>query len=61
LLAKGTNPDDGGAEMAIVESAGRGSVFSVGSINWVSSILVDDAVSQITRNVLHRFQMTNDQ
>ncbi|HEY2415948.1 MAG TPA: carboxypeptidase-like regulatory domain-containing protein [Pirellulaceae bacterium] len=56
LLAKGTNPDDGGAEMAIIEPAGRGAVFSAGSINWVSSILVDDAVSQITRNVLTRFR-----
>jgi len=55
LLAKGTNPKDGGGEMAIVEPAGHGAVFSVGSITWVSSILVDDAVSRITRNVLHRF------
>ena len=55
LLAKGVNPHDGGAEMSIVESAGRGAVFSAGSINWVSSVLVDDAVSQITRNVLNRF------
>jgi len=56
MLAKGTNPNDGGAEMSIVEQAGRGSVFSAGSITWVSSTLVDDAVSQITRNVLQRFQ-----
>lgn len=56
MLAKGINPNDGGAEMSIVENAGRGSVFSVGSITWVSSILVDDAVSQITRNVLQRFE-----
>jgi hypothetical protein len=55
LLAKGTNPNDGGAEMAIAEPAGRGAVFSAGSINWVSSILVDDAVSRITGNVLRRF------
>ena len=59
MLAKGTNPADGGAEMAIVEPAGHGAVFSAGSINWVSSLLVDDAVSQITRNVLQRFA-TND-
>jgi hypothetical protein len=55
LLAQGLNPDGGGAEMVIVESAGRGAVFSAGSINWVSSILVDHAVSQITANVLRRF------
>jgi N,N-dimethylformamidase len=56
LLAQGLNPDHGGAEMVINESAGRGAVFSAGSINWVSSILVDDAVSRITRNVLTRFR-----
>ena len=55
LLAKGTNPNDGGAEMVIVEPAGRGAVFSAGSINWVSSVLVDDVVSQVTRNVLMKF------
>jgi hypothetical protein len=55
LLAKGMNADGGGAEMAIVEPAGRGAVFSAGSITWVSSILVDDAVSRITANVLRRF------
>jgi hypothetical protein len=55
LLAQGLNLDGGGAEMSIIESAGRGAVFSAGSIAWVSSLLVDDAVSQITRNVLQRF------
>ena len=30
-------------------------VFSVGSITWTASALVDDAVSQITANVLRRF------
>lgn len=60
LLAQGTNPNGGGADMSIIEQAGRGSVFSAGSINWVTSILVDDAVSQITRNVLNRFA-TNDE
>jgi N,N-dimethylformamidase len=55
LLALGLNADGGGAEMVIVEPAGRGAVFSVGSITWVSSLLVDDAVSRITGNVLRRF------
>ena len=57
LLAQGINPDGGGAQMVIVEPAGRGAVFSAGSINWVSSILMDEAVSQITRNVLSCFSM----
>lgn len=55
LLAQGLNANGGGADMSIVEQAGRGSVFSVGSINWVSSVLVDDSVSKVTRNVLSRF------
>ena len=55
LLAKGTNIDDGGAEMVHYATASGGEVFSVGSITWPASILVDDGVSRITRNVLDRF------
>ena len=55
LLAKGLNPDNGGAEIVYHETASGGAVFSVGSIIWPSSLLVDDAVSAITSNVLHRF------
>ncbi len=53
-LAKGTNPDEGGAEIVFRETPGGGSVFSVGSITWPASILVDDAVSRITANVFNR-------
>jgi len=55
LLAKGLNPNDGGAEIVHYETASGGQVFSVGSIVWPASLLVDDGVSQITRNVLTRF------
>ena len=55
LLARGLNPDDGGAEMIIFDTRSGGSVFSVGSINYVASLLVDNAVSKITANVLKRF------
>jgi N,N-dimethylformamidase len=55
LLAKGTNPDDGGSEMVIHETDHAGAVFSVGSITWVSALLVDDSVSRITLNVLRHF------
>ena len=51
----GLNPNDGGAEIVFFETESGGAVFSVGSINWPSSIVVDPAVSQITRNVLTRF------
>jgi N,N-dimethylformamidase len=55
LLAKGENPDDGGAEMAIYELESGGAVFAAGSICWCASLLVDEHVSAITRNVLQRF------
>ncbi len=56
LLAKGINSDSGGAEMVAyeVDSSG-GAVFSVGSITYVSCLLVDAHISRITRNVLERF------
>lgn len=55
LLAKGTNPDDGGAEMCCYSTPSGGEVFSVGSITWPASLLVDSAVSRITANVFRRF------
>ncbi|MBI1299729.1 carboxypeptidase regulatory-like domain-containing protein [bacterium] len=55
LLAKGLNPDDGGAEIVHYETAGGGQVFSVGSISYTSSIAVDEDISRITANVLDRF------
>ncbi len=55
LLAKGTNPDGGGAEMVQFDVPGGGSVFSVGSICYPNSLLVDERVSRITSNVLDRF------
>ena len=55
LLAKGLNPDDGGAEMVVFDAPSGGSVFSVGSICYPSSLPVDEHVSRITANVLGRF------
>ena len=55
LLAKGTNPDDGGAEMVYYETRGGGAVFSVGSITYTASLWVDPVVARITANVLRRF------
>lgn len=55
ILAKGTNPDDGGADMVLFDTPSGGRVFSVGSICWPSSLPVDDGVSRITANVLRRF------
>ena len=55
LLAKGLNPDGGGAEMAAYETPSGGAVFAAGSICYVSSLWVDDGVSRITANVFRRF------
>ena len=55
VLARGLNPDEGGAEMVIHEPGNGAAVFSTGSINWPSSLLVDTPVSQITANVVRRF------
>jgi hypothetical protein len=57
LLAKGQNPDDGGAHMVLVETntPHGGMVFSVGSITYGVSLLVDEPTSKITANVLRHF------
>jgi N,N-dimethylformamidase len=47
------------ADLAFMEGPNGGAVFSVGSINWVSSLswnAYDNNVSTITRNVLERFR-----
>ena len=55
LLAKGTNLDNGGAEVFFHETPRAGGVFSVGSITWVPALFVDPVVARMTRNVLHFF------
>jgi hypothetical protein len=55
LLAKGINQDEGGAEIVYYETTTQGAVFSVGSITYVPCLLVDDAISRITSNVITRF------
>jgi N,N-dimethylformamidase len=55
LLAKGLNADNGGAEMVCFDTPNGGAVFSAGSICYISSLLVDEAVSTVTANVLRRF------
>jgi N,N-dimethylformamidase len=55
LLAKGMNPDQGGAEMVYYETESGGAVFSVGSITYTASLWVDSAISKITSNVIRRF------
>lgn len=54
-LAKGCNPDDGGAEITYFETDSGASVFATGSITYPAGLLVDDVLTTITRNVLDRF------
>ena len=55
VLARGLNPDNGGADMVCFETPGGGAVFSAGSICYPSSLPVDEGVSKVTANVLRRF------
>ena len=55
VLARGLNPNDGGAHLAYYETDSGGAVFSAGSIIWPACLLVDHAVSKITANVFARF------
>lgn len=54
FLAKGTNPDFGGAEMIYYTTPENGKIFSVGSITY-TVCLEDQHISQITKNVLDEF------
>ena len=54
VIARGLNPDDGGAQMVTFDTPSRGMVFSVGSINYAASLPVDDQISRITENVLRK-------
>jgi len=55
LLARGTNPDEGGGHLVYFDTPGGGGVFSAGSITYPTALLTDDAIAKITDNVLRRF------
>ncbi|MFC7622493.1 N,N-dimethylformamidase beta subunit family domain-containing protein [Microlunatus sp. GCM10028923] len=55
LIAKGTNPDDGGAELLLRRLPSGGQVFSVGSMTYIPSLLLDDQLTRLTNTVLGRF------
>lgn len=61
VLAKGTNPDAGGAEMTYFETDSDGAVFSVGSITYTAALFTDDDIAHITANVLDRFTQNSTQ
>jgi hypothetical protein len=55
LLARGLNPDDGGAHLVYFDTPSGGAVFSAGSITYPSALLCDELTSMITLNVIRRF------
>lgn len=55
LLARGKNPDDGGAHLVYFETASGGAVFSAGSITYPTALFTDPPTAMITANVLNRF------
>ena len=55
MVAKGLNPDDGGTEIAVRETANGDAVFAAGSITFPAALSVDEATATVTRTVLDRF------
>ncbi len=54
-IAKGENPNGGGADLVYYRHEKGGQVFSVGSMSWIAALFTDKNVSRITKNVLTRF------
>jgi hypothetical protein len=54
ILARGLNPENGGAEIVYFETPRGGAVFSAGSITYPTALLCDPPTSAITVNVLNR-------
>jgi N,N-dimethylformamidase beta subunit-like protein len=59
VIARGENPDGGGAVMVTRELAGGGAVFATGSITFIASLLIDPHTSRIASNVLDCFTDRN--
>lgn len=59
LLARGTNRRRGGADMIIREPDGKGIMFSVSSITFGGSLLIDEKCSRIVKNVINRSYSKN--
>lgn len=56
LLAKGKNPNNGGAHMVYIHNTQNNyKVFSVGSITYTGSLAIDSVISKITENVINDF------
>ncbi len=55
VIARGENPDDGGADLSLHATPTGGAVFAAASITYPACLLVDEHISTITSNVLRRF------
>lgn len=55
ILAKGLNPNDGGAHLVCLETPSGGAVFSAGSITYAGGLLCDPLLSKLTAHVIERF------
>jgi hypothetical protein len=54
VLAKGTNPKGGGADLFYYEHPGGGHVLSFGSLTSASAVPVDEKIAGIVMNFLSR-------
>jgi N,N-dimethylformamidase len=54
-LARGLNPDDGGAHIVCFDTSSGGAVFSAGSIIYPAALFTDQPIAMITENVIRRF------
>jgi len=59
LLAQGTNSVGKGADMIYYDHPGGGGVFSVGSITFGGSLIIDPTLSIMVNNVINKFQSEN--
>ncbi|HEV3262612.1 MAG TPA: N,N-dimethylformamidase beta subunit family domain-containing protein [Gemmataceae bacterium] len=55
LLARGLNPDNGGAHLTYFETDSGGAVFAAGSITFPTALLCDLPTSALTANVVKHF------
>ncbi|MCB0335318.1 MAG: hypothetical protein KDD62_03410 [Bdellovibrionales bacterium] len=56
LLAKGLNPNGGGANLTYYQHTGGGGVLSAGSIHFAKGLVIDETLNQLVRNFLDRYQ-----
>jgi N,N-dimethylformamidase len=54
LLAEGTNPRWGGAQMLWIERADGGRVFAAASVTFIGALAHDSRLARVLRNVLDR-------